>query len=269
MGPVDLDIAATPAETVTDLLTRSKHRTSTPLRRSFLKDTGPDGGAGPLATFVRERRSRPLDLLILAHAVSSEEPWHVDEHAMTWGRCLYMRQNRATEAAVSRMWTWLEGQRLVRTERHERKRRVILLREDGSGAEFTLAANGEGRGYFRLPHAYFFDEWHVELSLPAKAMLLIACAQKPRFELPIRKAAEWYHLTPSTVQRGFDELRDAGIFQVTSEWRKAPRARYGVTQVNVYRLLGAFKRAEAPKKRPHVAAKGKGTKKRRSRKAPR
>jgi len=238
------NVAATPAQTVKALLDRSPHRTSTPLRRSFLKDTGPSGGPGPLSMFVAERRSRPLDLLILAHAVSSAEPWHVDEHAMTWGRCLYLPQNRSTEASVSRMWTWLEQRRLVRTERHGRKRRVTLLREDGSGAEFTRAAKGEARGYFRLPHSYFLEECHVQLSLPGKAMLLIACAQKSRFELPVRKTAEWYHLAPSTVQRGFDELRDAGILHVTGEWRTAPRARYGVTQVNVYRLTGAFARRE-------------------------
>ena len=140
----------------------------------------------------------------------------------------------------------------------------MLLREDGSGAEFTSARKGEGRGYFRLPHSYFLDEWHINLNLPGKAMLLIACAQRPIFELPVKKAAEWYHLAPSTVQRGFDELRESGLLQVALEWRTAPRARYGVTQVNIYRLTGAFTRSEPPAKK---ASKKKAEEKQRARRS--
>jgi DNA-binding HxlR family transcriptional regulator len=72
--------------------------------------------------------------------------------------------------------------------------------------------------------------------------LLICLAQKPTFSLRTEHASGWYGISPDTLQRGLDELRDLELIQVWSRPKKAPRARYGITHENFYRLLGPFMR---------------------------
>jgi hypothetical protein len=152
-----------------------------------------------------------------------------------------MPQTIGSETTISRNWTWLEEQRLVRSERDHRIRKVTLLMEDGSGQEFDRAT-GKDRGFFKLPYEYFTDRIHRDLKLAGKATLLICLAQKPTFTLPTERAATWYGMSADTLQRGIDELRDRDLIKVWSRTMKAPRARYGYTAVNHYALLAPFAR---------------------------
>ncbi|MCA1678333.1 MAG: hypothetical protein LC777_04990 [Actinobacteria bacterium] len=239
--PVDIEVAATPEETLSDLLDRSGRR-NVPIRRSFLQVPGPSKQPGPLAAFVEGRRSIALDLWLLLHAGAASGPsWDVRQPAMSWARMLRMPQTVSSETTIGRNWTWLEQHKLVRTERKGRIRKVFLLMEDGSGRDFERAT-GHGRGYFKLPYEYFTQRWHLELKLPGKVTLLICLAQSPTFTLPTERAAGWYGVSADTLQRGLDELRDLGLLKVWSRAKKAPRTRYGYTMENHYALRGPFVR---------------------------
>jgi hypothetical protein len=152
------------------------------------------------------------------------------------------RATAVAETTISRNWTWLEQQRLIRTERDHRVRKVTLLMEDGSGEAFERAT-GKNRGFFKLPYQYFTERIHLDLKLAGKAALLISLAQKPTFTLPTERAAEWYGISADTLQRGLDELRKHELIKVWSRTKKAPRSRYGYTNENHYALQGPFARA--------------------------
>lgn len=238
---MEVDVAATPEETLLDLLDRSK-RHNVPIRRSFLQLPGPPKQPGPLAGFVERRRPVALDLWLLLHAGAASEPWDVRQPAMSWARMLDLPQTLSSETTVSRNWSWLELQRLVRSERDHRVRKVFLLMEDGSGEPFKRPT-GQQRGFFKLPYAYFTQRWHKELRLAGKATLLICLAQAPTFTLPTEHASGWYGTSADTLQRGLDELRDLGLLKVWTRAKKAPRTRFGYTVENHYALQGPFVRA--------------------------
>jgi len=233
------DEPASPRETLDDLLDRTR-RNEVPIRRSFLQvPKGRRSEPGPLKAFVTAGRPRALDLYLLLHSGAAAEPWDVTQPAMSWARMLNMPPTRSSETTISRSWSWLEQERLVRSGRDGRLRKVFLLQEDASGAPYTKPT-GARRGYFKLSYEYFRQEWHQRLSLPAKATLLICLAQKPPFTLVTERAATWYGISPDTLQRGLDELRNENVLKVWSVMKKAPRARYGVTRVNHYRLREPF-----------------------------
>lgn len=239
---VDIDVVATPEETLSDLLDRSGRR-NVPIRRTFLQVPGPPKRPGPLAAFVEGRRPIALDLWLLLHAGAASGPsWDVRQPAMSWARMLQMPQTTSSETTVGRNWTWLEKRKLVRTERDRRIRKAILLMEDGSGRDFERAT-GQGRGYFKLPYEYFTERWHLKLKLAGKATLLICLAQSPTFTLPTEPAASWYGVSADTLQRGLDELRDLELLKTWSRAKKAPRTRFGYTVENNYALRGPFVRA--------------------------
>lgn len=237
---VDIEVVASPEETLSDLLDRSKRR-GVPVRRSFLQVPGPPKRPGPLAAFVEGRRPIALDLWLLLHAGAAAEPWDVRQPAMSWARMLDMPQTVSAETTIGRNWTWLEEQRLVRTERDHRVRKVVLLMEDGSGHRFERAT-GRDRGFFRVPYRYFTDRWHRELKLAGKATLMICLSQAPTFTLPTEHAAGWYGVSADTLQRGLDELRELNLLKAWSRAKKAPRTRFGFTSENHYALLEPFAR---------------------------
>lgn len=233
----DLEIA-TADETLADLLDRSG-RSSVPIRRTFLQRT--DGSPGPLAAFVSGRRGLALDLYTLFHAGASGGEWDVRQPAMSWARMLDMPQTAASETTVSRNWTWLEEQKLLRSERDRRVRKLYLLLEDGSGRPFEKAT-GKDRGFFKLPYAYFTQRIHQQLKLPGKATLLICLAQNVTFTLPTERAAAWYGISADTLERGLEELRALDLIKSWSRTKKAPRTRFGYTTVAHYSLREPFAR---------------------------
>jgi hypothetical protein len=241
-SPIDEEPASA-RETLEDLLKRSK-RDRIPVRRTFLQlGEGRWSSPGPLAAFVNPPRPRALDLYLLLHAGASARPWDVTQPAMSWARMLGMPSTRSSETTISRTWNWLEDQRLVRTKRSGRIRSVYLLLEDGTKRPYSRPVPGQSftrRGYFNVPHEYFLDDWYQRLKLPAKATLMICLAQKPIFTLPTEHAAGWYGISADTLQRGLDQLAKAGLLHRWWRSKKAPRARYGLTKINHYRLLDPF-----------------------------
>ena len=109
------------------------------IRRSFTQVRSRGGGAGPLAAFVTGRRRRALDLYLLAHAICSAPPWDVTLGSVVWARLLGLTGGIAS--VITRQWNWLEDQELIVTSRHDRLRKVTLLKEGvGSGKAYTSPA---------------------------------------------------------------------------------------------------------------------------------
>ena len=123
-----------------------------------------------------------------------------------WARALDLGgKNRA--AAVSKVLTRLVNDRLVKRDRVSRKAHITLLREDGSGNDYTHPANA-GDKYLKLSHAYWIDEWHKKLSLPAKAVLLVARSMPHEFFLPIENAPKQFGFSADTLEDGVRDLRN-------------------------------------------------------------
>lgn len=230
---------ATAQRLAIDALLERSGREFVPIRRALLQTrVGPKTG-GPVSRLGK--RESALDLYLLLHALASREPWDVAFSARVWARLLGMDESASGTTLVSRQWSWLEEQRLVRTSRAGRSRRVALLHEDGSGRPYTHpgvgSADDPAEGdYFRLPHAYWRGGWDARLPLSSKLVLLIACSLSDGFILPVEHAAEWYGLSANRIHRGLTELRAVGLLGMTVTSRLAPLTDRGVTFERHYTL---------------------------------
>jgi DNA-binding transcriptional ArsR family regulator len=234
--PAKNDDPATPSST-RDGLIGDQTRRGPSIRSAFLQQRGGARTPGPLSQFVEERRLFALQLYLFFHCLARADPWDVRLPAAVWARALN-RTNKGAESTVSRSWTWLADKNLVATERKKRVVSATLKLEDGSGGDYARSTD-----FFQLPLAFFRDEWHTKLKLPGTAVLLIALDKswrKPWFELRTEPQSKWYGMSPDTLQRGLDELREAGLMQIHRRQVHDARARLGTTPVNEYRLLGSF-----------------------------
>jgi DNA-binding transcriptional ArsR family regulator len=225
---------ATPESTRQELL-GTQTRYGPPIRSVFLQEHGGGRRPGPLHRFVHGRRLFALQLYLLLHCVARKKPWDATLPAATWSRALD-KTNGGAEGTVSRSWAWLKDERLVRVERQFRKAQVFLLTEDASGAEYTRS-----KDFLYFPLAYFRNGWHARLSLSATSALLIAqhhSRSKDWFQLRTERESLWYGISPDTLQRGLDELREAGVLLVNPRRIRDNKARYGTTLVNEYLLVG-------------------------------
>jgi DNA-binding transcriptional ArsR family regulator len=232
--PAPDEDAATPQSTREDLL-GVQTRFGPPIRSIFLQEHGGRRRPGPLHRFIQDRRAFALQLYLLLHCLARQKPWDATLPAATWARALD-KPNAGAESTVSRSWAWLKNERLVRIERRHRKVQAFLLTEDGSGAAYTRSNN-----FFYFPLAYFRNDWHKQLNLSATSVLLIALHHSrstPWFQLRTERESSWFGISPDTLQRGLDELREAGVLLVHPRRVRDNRARYGTTLVNEYLLVG-------------------------------
>jgi hypothetical protein len=241
--------AATEEETRTALLEKSK-REFTPINKLFVQ-AAPKSPCrhGPLATFVRNRDPRGLRALLLLLGITSngdgQDGWSTTQPIPVWARAFgTTREATAASAAtgVSKVLNRLEERRLIERERRgrERKIRVTLLREDGSGQPYTRPGKGNTDRFLRLSHRFWLDGWYAKLDLPATAMLLVALHEKLNFELPTERVPEWYGWSADTAERGLATLEDLGLLTRTTRLKKAPLSPTGLAKVNRYLLHEPF-----------------------------
>lgn len=262
-----------------------------PLALGFLQLHPEEGGRapGPLSKFVSRGRNTALDQYLLLHAIASGEDQGFDVRlgAATWARAIgryFDPKTGVVESAalhaVSRNWKFLRDIGLVETERVGRKVKARLLADDGSKEPYQHVAAGKkgrklnGPGYLKLPYEYWWQCWHKKLSLPAKAMLLIALYQGDGFSLPYNKLPSWYGISAATGERGLRELREHGLLHRERHRRADPESPVGFSHVYHYQLLPPFgPRGEDSKAKPTFwqgpAAKPTGKKKKKSGKKPR
>jgi hypothetical protein len=232
----------TQRETIEDLLAKSG-RGIVPIRNGFVQQgRGRSAGPGPLASFVTAHDMRALDAYLFLHALASAEPWNCDYPAGTWVRALGLGSNATPVSArgtVSKIMKRLEERNLVKRERSGRYASVTLLCEDGSGGAYERPRS-VGDTWLRLPYAYWLENYFLTLSLPAKAMLLIALSLPDTFFLPSERVGNWYGISPDSAERGLRELREAALLHVNREWVRDQRSDTGWSERRSYTLSGAF-----------------------------
>lgn len=228
-------------------------RGGVPIRRSFIQrpEPGEDGTRGALlAELVRTRDAAALDAYLLLHAIASSPPWEVQLAVPIWARALGFDRH-ASDASPRAHWAKVAS-KLVRLNLVSRRRagnRVAyqLLDESGNGEPYTRPVAADDGAWFSLPHAYWLEEHHRQLSLAEKAMLLILIDQRPRFPLSHESAQRWYGVSSATAKRGLNELVRRGLLEVDMNWRVEPKSPTGWIEVRRYTAIGPYS-AEARRK---------------------
>lgn len=233
---------ATSQQTVEALLELSD-RDALPLERTFVQQRGEHGEVvpGPLSAFVCTRRFTTLQQYLLLHSVASGGAFDVARDSRVWARAMDMDPKRASaRAAVSKNWAWLEGQNLIRRERHGRLVSVTLLRDDGSSRPYDGHPWQRRAPYFKLPYAYWRSEWHRRLDLASTAVLLIGLSLGKGFLLPGDQVQSWYGISAATLTKGLRGLRTHGLLTVKRDRRISPLAPAGYTWEHRYTLAPPF-----------------------------
>lgn len=222
-----------------DLLRRSQRRVHrAPVRRTFLQGGTPRRPlAGPLAQFTHCGAHRALDIYLLLLALATGEPYNVGRDAGVWVRLLGLPQGPNDAATITKLWRWLADHDLIERGRRGRQSAPTLLREDGSRETYAPPV-GRGDPYFRVPFAYWLDDYgdqppYQYLSLAAKAMLLIALSRTNRtFQLKAVRVPDWYGISEDIAGKGLRELCEHNFLTVDkrqvrdlnsgSGWRTEP-----------------------------------------------
>lgn len=237
---VDSPPTATTDDTIRAILGESQRPGKVPLRSAFCQQgRGRSTAPGPLALFVRRGRESALDQYLLLLAWASAAPFDVRRDSRVWARAVGLAADASGRAAVSRNWQFLADQSLISVERKGRLANVRLRREDGTGHDYTHPSVTKS-AYLRLPFDYWNNGYHGSLSLPGKALLLIALTLRDDFTLPPERGPAWYGISPSTVERGLRELRRADLLRARRVRKSAPLAPEGYTFVNLYTLAAPF-----------------------------
>ncbi len=136
----------------------------------------------------------------------------------------------------------LEDRRLVQRSRSGRRSSIRLLREDGTGEPYDHPYKTGDARWLQLPYAYWHEGHYMRLSLPAKALLLVALSLDDGFYLPSERAQDWYGVSPDTAERGLRELRNSGLLHDDRKWIRDHHSATGWTERWTYTLKGSFSR---------------------------
>ena len=229
---------------------RSAKRQGVPIRKTFVQqgrgraDTKP----GPLAGLVSRGDERGLDAYLLLHAAASAAPWDCTWPSETWVHLLDLTSSTtgdSAKAAVSKVFARLaKTHQLVDVGRVGRRSSVVLLKEDGTGDAYTRPVT-KGDAWFTLPHSYFLKGYDQSLSLPAKAMLLVALHLKDDAWLPSEYAKEWFGISPTTARAGLAELVEEGLLTETRRYIPDMKSPTLWAEKVSYRRAGAMRARKA------------------------
>jgi hypothetical protein len=232
-------------ETIEDLLEKSG-RGFVPIRKSFVQQgRGKQTKAGPLASLITAHDRRGLDLYLLAHAIASHDPWDCQYPSDMWVRALNLGSAAtpvAARGAVSKTLKRLEDRKLIVRGRAGHMISFKLLQEDGTGDPYRHPLE-TSENWLRLPYTYWLDGYYLELSLPAKAMLLVALSLPDGFYLPAKRTKDWYGLSTASAERGLEQLRSKNLLVYSTAWRKEQRSKTGWIEQRTYTLIGPFSTA--------------------------
>ncbi|MFC9429516.1 hypothetical protein [Streptomyces sp. NPDC056987] len=245
----DTESSMSQDRTIEMILIRSKRKNRTvPIRRAFVQlGDAPDTRPGPLRSLVASRQERALDLYLLVAAITGANDHSVTEWSTTWARTIGISDEKTGASAVSRSWKALKDLGLITTARGSQRRTTVTKRmEDGNGP--YAPPENAGEKYLQLPFEYWEEGLHTKLSLPGKAMLLIALAQrKNKFTLVQARISEWYGLAQKTVATGIDDLVENGVLEPAGfEYFDTLAVRSGRGSRPVYRLVRPFHQRGLP-----------------------
>ncbi|ODU06786.1 MAG: hypothetical protein ABS81_04020 [Pseudonocardia sp. SCN 72-86] len=199
-------------ETIDAMLAASKRPSEMVQIRNAFVQKGKKGKPSPgaLAAMVAKHDRSGLDLFLLHRMMASAEPWDAGKEAGVWARALGLAVSDTEMHAerVSRIFRRLdETYNLVSRDTARRGGKVTSLLEDGTREPYT----SPNKRYFRLPFAYWQDDFHRRLSMPSKAVLLIGLTQEPGFVVPPSQVKNWYGISDDTWATGVRELEDEKV----------------------------------------------------------
>ncbi|WKN47454.1 hypothetical protein [Nocardioides sp. Arc9.136] len=151
----------------------------------------------------------------------------------------------SAKAAVSKVFARLaKTHNLVAVGRVGRRSSVVLLKEDGTGDAYTRPLTRTD-AWFTLPHSYFLKGYDQSLTLPAKAMLLVALHLKDDAWLPSEYAKEWFGISPTTARAGLTELVGKGLLVETRRYIPDMKSPTLWAEKVSYRRAGAMRAGKA------------------------
>lgn len=247
---------ATPASTRAELAQRSA-RGYTVVRNSFVQvRVGNKWVGSKLGRLVEARQPRALRAYLLMLMVHSTlENRSIPLEAGVWARALSPAPPAAawSPAAMTRVWSALEGHNLISRERKARLVQVVPRREDGR-QPYTRPRPDQlssvGERYFIIPDCFWIDGWHEQLSMPGIAVLLILIhdtSARDEVRLPYDRIQDWYGISAKTLQNGLADLRRHGLLHERHEWVVENLSAIGRTQRQYYSPTGPFSPAERKK----------------------
>lgn len=248
-------------------------RNGAPVRRSFLLTK--DGQLSPLSSLIRSKtgssggrngaRTRLAVLLTLlwvcakptygedgaatyrTHRTSSQLAELIGfEHAGRSSSAL-----KASSEAVDRALRDLEGRGYLQISSGGagQKRVIVLLREDLTGAAYSVPPGGAD-SYIRVSEHLWRSGSLSELNAPGIAMLLVALelTKFPQQALILTESfvKERYGLSNSTRRRGLEELVSLGVLDCTQRKERAGGEGGAVRSMNIYTLHESY----LPRPRP-------------------
>lgn len=262
------DLSQTSQTEVSKLLGSATRRTTTPVRKTFVR-TDDREKTPPLAQIVSTRGrggAVPLKVYLALLRRSSSPPFDTRLSARRWAGLLDLdtpntRGARRVNDAIRR----LEGLGLICVEAARGEASTItVLREDGSGDSYTLPhalarskqlRPGKTRPrdedwYLQVPDR-LWEGYIQKMSGPALAMLLILLAEPAsRNEgmwWSVENFPDWYKISTSMRAKGTSELVDLGLVQVRKQMLDTPRGHNNDERDrvrNLYTLTGAASRPD-------------------------
>lgn len=237
-------------------------RAGVPIRRSFLQ-TPPgvlnaDGTrAALLSKFARDTTALDCYLWISAMA-SASEPYDSYYPASSWAQVAGLTEHAELDAARAR-WakatSKLVSLKLIKRVRKgaDNKMRYALLREDGSGDEYTRPTKATDGHWFVIPHLYWIDGWDRKLAPAEKLVLLVALDQQAGFNISPQRMPNYYGLSESTAKRGYTGLVGHGILTREDRYAVSAKSPTGWRHDVLYTAAGDWSveaRSKAMRKRP-------------------
>ncbi|MFJ7249780.1 hypothetical protein ACIQWA_34800 [Kitasatospora sp. NPDC098652] len=250
----------TEQETRTALLTRAK-RKAAPYRKTFVQaHRGGESRHGPLKHFVNNRDLRGAKAYLIIVAACSRENadgWTTTLDSMVWARLIDTTQTATGQSARTAAWRTLQRlqkMKLIKCSRPHgsTKISVTLLREDGSGLEYTRPdGKVEADRFLQIPITFWTKGYDTKIDLPALALFLVIAREKPWSPFPAEPAPERYGWSADTHLRGLQKLLALGLVERRETYLTTPLSPTGRTLVYQYRLASAMrvrkqKQAAAP-----------------------
>jgi hypothetical protein len=257
--------AATGRQARAALLKRAK-RSNVPLRRDFvqLSDKN-ETRTSVLAAFVKAGRLRALRAYLIVLAASSfedERGWYTEFDSMVWARLFDAHEGATTASARTAAWRTLRllaDMKLIEATRVLRSRKigVKLLREDGSGRDYTRPGkDGNKDPYLRIPTTFWTKGYDEQVELPGLAMLLALCAERGRWAMMLPEhVPDWYGWSPDTAERGLQKVVGLHLAERREKRKAAPLTPMGFTKYYEYRIRPVMKaKTERPRTQSGTAA---------------
>lgn len=184
------------------------------IRKDFVQQESGSRGDTVLAKLVTGHKKTALNALLTVHALQpilGDSPLPL----AVWAR-LFNCTPRAAGAALRVLQSMntleLTGTRVVP--------KILLKRENGDGKPWSNTAESErqGRGFFTIPFDFWINGTIDDLGMAGTAMFLILLketqdpnAKRKTFIMANERAQDWYGISERTAERGYLQLRKAGL----------------------------------------------------------